>query len=51
MLAGETKGHAARMFFELLVLQTKGYVALAQPAPYADISIAAAPKLVAAGVR
>ena len=50
MLEGETKGHAARMFFELLVLHTKGYVALQQPAPYGDISIAQTPKLVAAGL-
>lgn len=45
LLAGESKGHAARLFFELLVLQTGGFLDLQQAQPYGDIAIAQTAKL------
>ncbi|KAK9828291.1 hypothetical protein WJX74_007451 [Apatococcus lobatus] len=39
MLAGKSKLEAARVFFELLVLNNKGYVKLDQEEPYSDIGI------------
>ncbi|KAK9865865.1 hypothetical protein WJX84_006443 [Apatococcus fuscideae] len=46
MIAGKSKLEAARVFFELLVLNNKGYVQLSQEEPYADIGVAPASKLV-----
>ena len=45
MLAGKSKLEAARVFFELLVLNHKGYVQLNQEEPYAGIGIVPASKL------
>lgn len=48
LVEGRSRTDACRWFFELLVLKTRGYVDLEQPQPYANISIAARPKLLAA---
>ena len=48
LLQGQSKTHAARLFFELLVLSKDGFVALEQSSPYADVRIAPAAGLTAA---
>ena len=48
LVEGHSRLDACRWFFELLVLKTKNYVDLEQPAPYGNISITARPKLLAA---
>lgn len=45
MLAGKSKLEAARLFFELLVLNNKGYVQLSQEEPYSDVGILPASEL------
>lgn len=37
--ADKARLNAGRCFYELLVLQTKGFVSLDHPAPYADTAI------------
>ena len=48
LLSGQSKTHAARLFFELLVLSKDGFVALKQNAPYGAVHIAPAAGLTAA---
>ena len=48
LLQGQSKTHAARLFFELLVLSKDGFVALEQSSPYGDVRIAPAAGLTAA---
>ena len=45
VLADRDRKDAARIFFELLVLRTKGFVDLKQPGAFADIAIGARPFL------
>ncbi len=45
LVAGKSKLEAARVFFELLVLNNKGYIQLSQDEPYADIGVLPASKL------
>ena len=40
LLQGQSKTHAARLFFELLVLSKDGLIGLEQSSPYGDVSIA-----------
>ena len=40
-----TKSEAARVFYQVLVLKTHGFVELAQREDYGDIDIAAGPKM------
>ncbi len=47
LVDGHSRLDACRWFFELLVLKTRNYVDLEQPAPYGNISITARPKLLA----
>lgn len=47
-MEGKSRVDACRWFFELLVLKSKNWVDLEQGEPYADISITARPKLLAA---
>ncbi|EIE27346.1 hypothetical protein COCSUDRAFT_45823 [Coccomyxa subellipsoidea C-169] len=47
LVDGHSRLDACRWFFELLVLKTRNYVDMEQPAPYGNISITARPKLLA----
>ena len=45
VMAGQDRRDAARIFFELLVLRTRGYVDIVQPEAYGNMELSARPQL------